>query len=109
MASSSDRREALLQYVPNVYALAQSVASDADTAAHLVEATYVHAFARLSGADDAPPAGLAFTTFELRMPGEDKIFGNEDDWIARNGVIMKIADVAKGGVGRSVSAGLLNP
>lgn len=56
MASSSDRREALLQYVPNVYALAQSVASDADTAAHLVEATYVHAFARLSGADDAPPA-----------------------------------------------------
>ena len=59
--------------------------------------------------DDAPPGGLAFTTFELRMPGEDKILGNEDDWIARNGVIMKLADVAKGGVGRSVSAGLLNP
>ena len=59
--------------------------------------------------DDAPPGGLAFTTFELRLPGEDKILGNEDDWIARDGVIMKLADVAKGGVGRSVSAGLLNP
>lgn len=56
MASSSDRREALLQYVPNVYALAQSVAADADAAAHLVEATYVHAFARLSEVDGARPA-----------------------------------------------------
>jgi hypothetical protein len=59
--------------------------------------------------DDAPPGGLAFTTFELRLPGEDKILGNEDDWIARNGIIMKLAEVAKGGVGRSVSAGILNP
>ena len=58
--------------------------------------------------DDIPPSGLAFTTFELRLPGEDKILGNEDDWIARNGVIMKLSDVAKGGVGRSVSAGLLS-
>ncbi len=65
--------------------------------------------ASYTATDDAPPGGLAFTTFELRLPGEDKILGNEDDWIARNGVIMKLADVAKGGVGRSVSAGLLNP
>jgi hypothetical protein len=45
----------------------------------------------------------------MRFPGEDKIFGNDDDWIGRDGVIMKLSDVAKGGVGRSVSAGVLQP
>jgi len=58
--------------------------------------------------DDAPQAGLAFTDFDLRLPGEDKILGNEDDWVRRDGMIMKLADVAKGGVGRSVSV-VLNP
>jgi hypothetical protein len=59
--------------------------------------------------DAAPAAGIAFTTYDLRLPGADKISGTDDDWIARDGVIMKLADVAKGGVGRSVSAGMLNP
>jgi len=59
--------------------------------------------------DDTTPAGLAFTNYEMRMPGADKILLTDDDWIARDGVIMKLADVAKGGVGRSVSAGVLNP
>jgi hypothetical protein len=61
-----------------------------------------------SATDDAAPNGIAFTNYELRLPGEDKILGNDDDWIARDGVIMKLSDVAKGGVGRSVSAGVLN-
>ena len=26
--------------------------------------------------DDTPPAGLAFTNYVLRLPGEDKITGN---------------------------------
>lgn len=59
--------------------------------------------------DDSPPGGLAFTDYDLRLPGEDKILGNDDDWIRHDGMIMKLADVAKGGVGRSVSAGVLNP
>jgi hypothetical protein len=59
--------------------------------------------------DDTPPAGLAFTDYDLRLPGEDKILGNDDDWVGRDGIIIKLADVAKGGVGRSVSAGVLNP
>ena len=65
--------------------------------------------ASLTSTDDATTTGIAFTNYDLRLPGEDKIRGNEDDWIARDGVIMKLADVAKGGVGRSVSAGILNP
>lgn len=66
--------------------------------------------ASLSTADDDIPAGgLAFTKFELRMPGEDKILGNEDDWIGRDGVLVRWSDVAKGGAGRSISAGALQP
>jgi hypothetical protein len=66
--------------------------------------------ASLSAAEDNIPAGgLAFTKFELRMPGEDKILGNDDDWIGRDGVLVRWSDVAKGGVGRSVSAGALQP
>ena len=62
-----------------------------------------------SSADDATPGGLAFTTYVLRLPGEDKIFGNEDDWVGRDGMIMKVSNVARGGVGSSVSAGALQP
>ena len=54
--------------------------------------------------DDAAPAGLAFTKFELRMPGEDKILGNDDDWIGRDGIVTRYTDIAKGGVGRSAGA-----
>lgn len=59
--------------------------------------------------DDATPGGLAFTTYVLHLPGEDKILGTEDDWVGRDGMIMRISQVAKGGVGRSVSAGALQP
>ncbi len=59
--------------------------------------------------DDMPSGGLAFTTYELRLPGEDKILGTDDDWIGSNGILKKYSDAAKGGVGRSVSAGVLQP
>ena len=62
-----------------------------------------------SPADDATPGGLAFTTYVLNLPGEDKILGTEDDWVGRDGMIMKVSSVAKGGIGRSVSAGALQP
>jgi hypothetical protein len=59
--------------------------------------------------DDTPPGGLSFTTYQLRLPGEDKITGNEDDWIVHDGMVMKLSDVSKGSVGRFVSAGALEP
>lgn len=62
-----------------------------------------------SATDDTPSGGLAFTKFELQLPGEDKILGTEDDWIGSNGVLKRTSDVSKGGIGRSVSAGLLQP
>jgi hypothetical protein len=62
-----------------------------------------------SAADDATPGGLSYTTYVLYLPGEDKIPGNEDDWIGRDGMIMKLSNAGKGGLGRSVSAGALQP
>jgi hypothetical protein len=62
-----------------------------------------------SATDDTPAGGLTFTNYVLRLPGEDKITGNDDDWIVRDGMVMRLADVAKGGVGRSVSASALAP
>jgi hypothetical protein len=62
-----------------------------------------------SPTDDMPTGGLSFTNYRLRLPGEDKITGTEDDWVVRDGMVMKLSDVSKGSVGRSVSAGALEP
>jgi hypothetical protein len=62
-----------------------------------------------SATDDTPPGGLSFTNYRLRLPGEDKITGTEDDWIVRDGMVMKLSDVSKGTVGRFVSTGALEP
>lgn len=60
-----------------------------------------------SANDDATPAGLSFTQYELRYAGEDGILGTEDDWLDRDGIVIKLADVAKGGIGQT--AGALRP
>jgi hypothetical protein len=38
-------------------------------------------------ADDAPSERVSFTNYELPLPGPDKIIGNEDDLILRDGVV----------------------
>jgi hypothetical protein len=45
--------------------------------------------ATLRSTDDAPGGGLSFTKYELRLPGQDKKLGTEDDWTIRDGVIIK--------------------
>ena len=65
--------------------------------------------ASLVSTDDATPGGLTYSSYELLLPGEDKILGTDDDLVSRDGVISRLKDVAKGGVGRSVSAGALQP
>ena len=62
-----------------------------------------------SDTGDMPPGGFSVISYEMRFPGEDKILGTEDDWIGRDGIMVRISQVAKGGVGRSVSAGVLQP
>jgi hypothetical protein len=62
-----------------------------------------------SATDDTTTEGFAFTNYTLYLPGEDRIIGTEDDWVGRDGMIMKVSSVSKGGIGRSVSAGALQP
>jgi len=41
---------------------------------------------------DTPAPDLSATNYELRLPGEDKIFNNEDDIIVKDGVILTVAE-----------------
>ena len=36
--------------------------------------------------------GISFTNYELRLPGEDKILGNDDDLIISDGLVMTIPE-----------------
>jgi hypothetical protein len=90
---------------PNGYHPSADVASVASQKSRRLRGAVIRNASVSSAADDVPE-GLAFTTYELRLPGEDKILGTDDDWIGSNGILKRYSDVAKGGVGRSVSAGL---
>jgi hypothetical protein len=46
-----------------------------------------------SATDDTQGAGLSYTNYELRLPGEDKILGTDDDWVSRDGVIVRATDL----------------
>jgi hypothetical protein len=47
-------------------------------------------------ADDSIPPGLAFTNYELRLPGPDKIFGTDDDLLMTDGVFVTPATPGSG-------------
>lgn len=51
--------------------------------------------ASISTADDAPGERLSFTNYELPLPGPDKIMGNEDDLIVRDGVTYKASETQR--------------
>lgn len=42
--------------------------------------------------EDPSVGGLSFTSYELRLPGADKIQDTDDDMILRDGVIMTVAE-----------------
>jgi hypothetical protein len=52
--------------------------------------------ASLTSTVDQMDHGVSFTTYELRLPGEDKILGTDDDIIVRDGVVTKVSDVQPG-------------
>jgi len=100
--------EALLNLDPNAYRASADVAANASEKTRPLRVSAIRK-ASFSPTDDTPSGGLAFTIYTLVLPGEDKITGTEDDWIVRDGMIMKQSEIANGGVGRSVSAGILQP
>ena len=100
---------ALLTVEPNAYRATAEVAEVAPEKSRTLRGAAVRKTSLSSATDDAPSGGLSFTNYALRLPGEDKITGTEDDWFVRDGMIMKYSEIAKGGVGSSVSAGVLRP
>jgi hypothetical protein len=46
-----------------------------------------------TGADPANDRGVSLTSYKWRLPGEDKILGNEDDLILQDGLITKVSDL----------------
>ena len=100
--------EALKDLDPLAYKPSADVASNSTERSRKLRGVVIRN-ASLSSTDDSPSGGLAFTNYVLRLPGADKIPGNDDDWIVDDGVLKRYSDSAKGGVGMSVSAGALEP
>lgn len=61
--------------------------------------------ASLRSTDDVTSGGLAFTKYELRLPGLDKKLGTEDDLLIRDGVITRIPEPESQGASPTSSAG----
>ena len=101
--------EALANLDPSSYRPSADVAAVATEKSRTLRGAVIRKASFSSATDDTPPGGLSFTNYTLRLPGNDKITGTDDDWVGRDGMIVRLKDVAKGGVGRSVSAGALQP
>jgi hypothetical protein len=100
---------ALVNIHPLAYRPSADLAANGNEKGRRLRGTVIRKVSLSPDTDDTPSGGIAFTTYSLVLPGEDKITGNEDDWIVEDGMIRKQSDVANGGVGRSVSAGILQP
>jgi hypothetical protein len=59
--------------------------------------------------DDTLTPGLAFTNYELRLPGPDKIPGTDDDLVVRDGLITKAAEAGPGIIGSTASTSATKP
>ena len=62
-----------------------------------------------SSIDDTLTPGLAFTNYELRLPGPDKIPGTDDDLVVRDGLITKAAEAGPGIIGSTASTSATKP
>jgi type II secretory pathway pseudopilin PulG len=99
---------ALLNIDPNTYSPRVDVAANSTEKTRMRRGTVIRKASFSPDVDDTPSGGLAFTNYALVLPGEDKLYRTEDDWIIQDGMIMKQSEIANGGVGRSVS-GVLKP
>jgi len=50
------------------------------------------AFRNVSLTTTSEPAGVSFTSYELRLPSEHRLFASDEDFILRDGVVMKASD-----------------
>ncbi len=87
--------EALLSLDPNGYKPGAVLAEAATTvrARNLRGTAFRNSSASTSAAQ--MDHGVAFTTYELRLPGEDKILGTDDDLVLHDGVINKASELTQ--------------
>jgi type II secretory pathway pseudopilin PulG len=95
---------ALLNIDPNMYhPSGADMAANGTEKSRMRRGTVIRKASVSPDVDDLPSGGLTFTNYTLVLPGEDKLYGTEDDWIIQDGMTMKQSEIANGGVGRSVS------
>lgn len=82
--------EALIHINPNLYQPGAVVAST--KVKTVVPRGGALRNAPASSAGDSP--GVSFNSYELRLPSEHRLLGSDDDFIMKDGVIMKAADWA---------------
>jgi hypothetical protein len=54
--------------------------------------------------DEPPSAGISFTNYQFRLPGLDRVLGNEDDLVLIDGVMYPLSEVPRGRVGARTAA-----
>lgn len=80
-----------LQYVDiNGYEASTVVAAAAPKTKGLVERGI--ALRNVSLRSNVEPPTVAFTTYDWRLPGDDKILNNDDDIIIRDGLVMTVPE-----------------
>jgi hypothetical protein len=47
--------------------------------------------------DEPLSGGISFTNYELRLPGFDKVLGNDDDLVLHDGVVYRLSDLPQRG------------
>jgi hypothetical protein len=84
---------ALSHLDPNAYKATALLASATKTKARSIRVDAFRNSPASPGADVLLGNGLSFTNYELPLPGEDKILGTDDDFIMRDGLIIKASDL----------------
>ena len=79
--------EALRFVDPNGYQATAQVAAASTKSKPLV--TSGLALRKASSATNSEPASVSFTSYELRLPSEHRLLASDDDFVLRDGVIVK--------------------
>jgi len=80
--------EALRFVDPNGYQATAQVASASTKSKPLV--TSGLALRKASSGTNPEPASVSFTSYELRLPSEHRVLASDDDFVLRDGVIVKV-------------------
>jgi hypothetical protein len=84
--------EALRFVDPNGYAATTTIAAASTKAKPLVARGV--ALRNASPTANPEPPGVSFTSFTLSLPSEHRLFGSDDDYVLKDGVIQKASEVA---------------